>query len=58
MPGNEEIEPVDIPNNSQPEHSSEENIPVKDNETINPNQEIDNMEVHHHAHHEHGKKNW
>jgi len=58
MPGKEENEPLHIPNNTQPEHSPEENIPLKDNETINAHQEIDNMEVHHHAHHEHGKKNW
>jgi hypothetical protein len=58
MPGNEENEPVDLPNNRQPEHSPEEIILINDNQTINPNQETDNMEVHHHAHHEHGKKNW
>lgn len=30
----------------------------KDAETINQNQETENMEVHHHAHHDHGKKSW
>ena len=58
MPDNAENEPLGTPKNTQPENSPEESIPIKDNETINPNQEIDKMEVHHHAHHDHGKKNW
>jgi hypothetical protein len=29
-----------------------------DTEAINPTQEIENMEVHHHAHSSHGKKSW
>lgn len=29
-----------------------------DKDIITPNQESENMEVHHHAHHEHGRKNW
>ncbi|MDR6846301.1 hypothetical protein [Flavobacterium granuli] len=33
-------------------------IPTKETETNNPNQKIDNMEVHHHSSHDHGKKTW
>ena len=36
---------------------TDEIVPANDTETINPNQEIENMEVHHHGHHQ-GKKNW
>ena len=32
--------------------------PNTEPEIINPQSEIDNMEVHHHAHHNHGKKTW
>ena len=50
---------TDSPGEEQPDnpsgHSSDLNTPAT--EPINPNQDIDNMEVHHHAHHE-GKKNW
>ncbi|MGI8583727.1 MAG: hypothetical protein ACR2KX_16130 [Chitinophagaceae bacterium] len=49
-------EPLDSPVNTPSENPSEEIIPARDTGTI-PNQEIKNMEVHHHAHHE-GKKNW
>jgi hypothetical protein len=45
-----------LPNN-QSENTPDEISLTNDTETINPNQEIENMEVHHHAHHE-GKKNW
>ncbi len=38
-------------------NSSDEITPAADTDTNNPNQETENMEVHHHAHHE-GKKNW
>ena len=58
MPDNAENEPLGLPDNTEPGNSPEESIPNKDNETINLNQEIENMEVHHHAHHEHGKKSW
>jgi len=37
--------------------SASEIISKNDPEAINPIQETENMEVHHHAHH-HGKKNW
>src|SRR5580765_70930 len=50
-------EQLNNPSNIPSENSQEEIIPTKETETINPNQETENMEVHHHAHHE-GKKNW
>lgn len=46
----------DKPTNTQSENPSDEIIPTIDTETIIPNQETENMEVHHHAHHDHGKK--
>ncbi len=48
---------LDIPINTQSENPPDEITPTAETETINPNQETENMEVHHHAHHE-GKKNW
>jgi hypothetical protein len=39
------------------ENPPDEIIPANKTEPINPNQESENMEVHHHAHHD-GKKNW
>jgi len=50
-------EPLDNPTNSESENPSGELIPANETETINPNKEIENMEVHHHSH-PHGKKNW
>ena len=50
-------EHIDIPTDTQSENPPDEIISTKDTEAINSNQEIENMEVHHHAHHE-GKKNW
>ena len=57
MAENTEEEHLDNPPTTQSENPSDEIIPNKDTETINPNQETEVMEVHHHAHHE-GKKNW
>ncbi len=57
MTENTAEETLDNPTNTQSEKPSDEIIPAKDTEIINPNQEIENMEVHHHAHHA-GKKNW
>ena len=57
MADNTEDEHLDNPTNIQSENLPEEITPTADTETINPNQETENMEVHHHAHHE-GKKNW
>ena len=50
-------EDLDKPPITPLENPSDEIIPKYDSGTINPNQETQNMEVHHHAHHE-GKKNW
>ena len=50
-------EPLDNSPNTQYEKPLEEIISTKDTDTINPNQETENMEVHHHSH-SHGKKNW
>lgn len=50
-------EHLDNPVNNQPEIPADQIISPTESETINPNQETENMEVHHHAHHE-GKKNW
>jgi hypothetical protein len=43
--------------NNRSENPSDDITPTKETETINKNQENENMEVHHHAHRE-GKKNW
>jgi hypothetical protein len=54
-------EHLDNPINNQSENPSDEIIHTTDTETINPNQESENMEVHHHAHDPaapHHKKNW
>ena len=48
----------DNPTNNQSENPPDQIMPIKEKESVKPNQEIENMEVHHHAHHEHGKKNW
>src|SRR4051812_15016312 len=48
---------LDNPTDTHLENPSDETISTKAPETISSNQETENMEVHHHAHHE-GKKNW
>ena len=61
MTDNTDEEHLDNPANNQSENLSHEIIPTTDTETINPNQETENMEVHHHAHDPavpHHKKNW
>ena len=50
-------EHLDNPINIQTVNVSNEIIPPTDTVTITSNQENENMEVHHHAHHK-GKKNW
>ena len=50
-------EHLENPTNNQSENASDEITPTAHMEAINPNQETENMEVHHHAHHE-GKKSW
>lgn len=57
MADNTDEEHLDNPINNQSEIPPEEIPPTVDIETINQIQETENMEVHHHAHHE-GKKNW
>ena len=57
MADNTDAEPIDKPTSNQLENPSDEIIPTIDTEITNPNRETENMEVHHHAHHE-GKKNW
>jgi hypothetical protein len=49
-------EHLNSPTNAQLENPPDESPINKDN--INPNQEIENMEVHHHTHASHGKKTW
>jgi len=51
-------ENVNIPADNQPENGSEEMTPVSDTDTITQNQEIENMEVHHHPHLHHKPKKW
>lgn len=50
-------EDLDDSTNTQSVNPSDEIISSSDTNTINPIQESENMEVHHHAHHG-GKKNW
>ncbi len=57
MADNTGEEQFNNPPNNQAENSIVEITSAADTETFNPNQETENMEVHHHAHHE-GKKNW
>src|SRR5665647_62540 len=57
MADNTDAEPIDKPTSNQLENPSDEIIPTIDTEITNPNRETENMEVHHHPHHE-AKKNW
>ena len=57
MADNTDEEHLDNSKNIPSEIDPGQIINTHDSETINPNQEAENMEVHHHAHHE-GKKNW
>ncbi|MEI2696022.1 MAG: hypothetical protein V9E90_13200 [Saprospiraceae bacterium] len=54
-------EHLENPINNQPESPPDKITPTADTKTIVPNQDIENMEVHHHAHDPavpHHKKNW
>jgi len=54
-------EHLDNPTTNQSENTPDEITPTADTETIKPNKETENMEVHHHAHDPavpHHKKNW
>ncbi|MDZ4822393.1 MAG: hypothetical protein SH856_02930 [Flavobacteriales bacterium] len=57
MAENRDKEHSEEPTGTHSESISNDIIFKKDPEAINPNQETENMEVHHHAHHR-GKKNW
>lgn len=57
MADNIDEEDLENPINNQSEIPTDQIMSPTDSETINPNQETENMEVHHHSHHE-GKKNW
>ena len=58
MADNTDEEHLYNPTKIQSENPSDEITPTTtDTDAINPNQETENMEVHHHAHHG-GKKNW
>ena len=61
MTDNTDEEHLDNSINNQSENAPEDITPTADAEIINPNQETENMEVHHHAHDPaapHHKKNW
>jgi hypothetical protein len=58
MADNTGEERLNSPTNNESENSSDEIIPNKDTETISPNQETKNMEVHKHPHHVSHKKKW
>jgi hypothetical protein len=57
MAASTDEDPLDSPANTRPKDAAEENIYTKETPSINQNQQIENMEVHQHTHHE-GKKNW
>ena len=57
MTENTENEHLEEPPSTHSENTSNEILTSKNTEGINPSQETENMEVHHHAHHT-GKKNW
>lgn len=57
MKDNPDDQPLNSLSKPEPENPSDEIVSTKDIDTIIPNQETENMEVHHHAHHE-GKRNW
>jgi hypothetical protein len=56
MADNTDEEHLDIPTNTQSENPPDEITPAAETETINPNQETGNMEVHKHPHHVTHKK--
>jgi hypothetical protein len=58
MADNTDEEHLDIPTNTQSENPPDEITPAAETETINPNQETGNMEVHKHPHHVTHKKKW
>ncbi len=57
MADNIDEEPLENPANTQSQSPPDEIIPIEEIDTTNQNQELKNMEVHHHTH-PHGNKNW
>ena len=58
MTDNTDEEHLENQKNPQSENPPDEIIPINDTETIHPNQESQNMEVHKHPHHVTHKKKW
>src|SRR6201989_1197714 len=58
MANNIQEEQLDDPVNTQPENISDQLTTAADTETILQNQEIENMEVHHHPDLHHKPKKW
>jgi hypothetical protein len=58
MADNTDEEHLDNPTNTQSENPSDKIIPTTETETNISNQEIENMEVHHHPHLHHKPKPW
>jgi hypothetical protein len=58
MADNTDEEHLDHPITNQFENATDEIVSAGVTATNNPNQETENMEVHHHTHASHGKKTW
>jgi hypothetical protein len=58
MTDNPEEEHLSTPINTESENTSDDTTPITEIENIPQTQETENMEVHHHAQHGHGKKTW
>ena len=58
MADNTEEGHLDNPTNNHLKNSPDKIIHTNNTEAINQNKETENMEVHHHAHADHGKKTW
>lgn len=58
MEDNTDEEHLDNPTNNQSENPPDQIIPTNDRESINSNQETENMEVHHHPDLHHKPKKW
>jgi hypothetical protein len=56
MAENTDEEHLENPVNNQQEIPIDQIIPAADTEAVKPNQETENMEVHHRSHFSHGKK--
>ncbi len=58
MAENTDNEPSDEPTSTHPVNTSNEIMPEKELDAFSPGKETENMEVHHHTHQEHDKRNW